>query len=189
MTHFCPTPFQEEPTPEDFIHCKKCGLYKHGSRMIWGEGNPTASIMIILDNPGAREDKEGKEYVCGTRETLQLAANHVGLHEKDLYITYILKRRPKRAYEKEKTRQICIHHLHQQLKEKKPSLLFCLGNIAVQSFFQNADVDVKSLRGKVHYVQGYQTIVAYHPLAIRRRPNLWNLFLDDWRLVTKHYYS
>lgn len=30
--------------------------------MVWGEGNPAAPIMIILDNPGAREDREGKLF-------------------------------------------------------------------------------------------------------------------------------
>lgn len=47
LTSFCPTPWQEDPTPTSEQYCKDCGLYKQGSRMIWGEGNPKASIMII----------------------------------------------------------------------------------------------------------------------------------------------
>jgi hypothetical protein len=41
----------------------------------------------------------------------------------------------------------------------------------------------KTMRGTIHQVSGYQTAVAYHPLAVRRRPNLWGLFLKDWSLV------
>lgn len=180
---FCPTPWTEDATPSALLDCKECGLFEHGSRMIWGEGNPAARINIILDNPGERENNAGKEYVCGTRQTLQEAANHVGLSEHDLYITYVLKRRPKRKYDKERTRQICMQHLKVQLCEKRPSLILCLGNVAVQSFFQNQEAEVRSLRGKVHQIHGFQTIVAYHPLAIRRRPNLQSLFLDDWQLL------
>lgn len=185
MTNFCPTPWLEDPTPEREIDCQKCGLYEHGSRMIWGEGNPLAPIIVLLDNPGEREGKDGKEYVCGTRKTLQEAAYAVGLKEHDLYVTYILKRRPKRAYNKDQTRQICIRHLEDQLQNKQPTLLFCLGNVAVQSFFQNPEANVKSLRGKIHHINGYKTAVAYHPLAVRRRPNLLPSFLEDWQFVAK----
>lgn len=189
MAHFCPSLWSEDPTPSSLHTCEDCGIYKHGSRMIWGEGNPDAQIMVLLDNPGERETKEGKSYVCGTRQTLQEAAHEVGLSEKELYITYILKRRPKRAYDKEQARQICMQHLKQQLQDYQPTLVFCLGNVAVQSFFGNHDVDVKGLRGKIHNINGYKTIVAYHPLAIRRRPNLRTLFMEDWQLLAQEYSS
>lgn len=187
MQHDCPTQWQEDPTPEHLIDCNECGLLAHGSRMIWGEGNPGARIMVILDNPGAREDKEGNQIVCGTRMTLQETAHRVGLAEQDLYITYILKRRPRRQYNKEQTRQICMQHLEQLLQTTRPSLVLCLGNVAVQSFFQDTQLDVKTLRGTMQQVNGYLTTVAYHPLAIRRRPNLYNSFLEDWQRVAEHY--
>lgn len=180
MTDFVPALWPEEQVPKDVVDCKECGLYKHGTRMVWGEGNPEAPIMLVLDNPGAREDRNSNPFVCGTRQTLQQAANEVGLTGIDLYITYILKRKPTRAYEKETVRSICMRHLENQLQMKKPKVIFCLGNVAVQSFFQNADVEVKSLRGTIQRVKGFQTIVSYHPLAIRRRPNLWPLFIKDW---------
>ena len=187
MSDFCSKIWPEEPTPDDLIDCHDCGLYKHGTRMVWGEGNSDAPIMIILDNPGAREDREEVPFVCGTRVTLQQATHKVGLRMKDLYLTFILKRRPIRAYNQEQTRQICMKHLKQQMALKKPSLVVCLGNVAVQSFFQDAEADVKSLRGKWHMIHGYQTAVAYHPLAIRRRPNLQALFMEDWQFIAKHY--
>ncbi len=172
MPDFCPKMLSEEPTPKHLENCQDCGLHEQGTRMVWGEGNPKAPIMIILDNPGAREDREGESFVCGTRQTLQEVANNAGLRIDDLYVTFILKRKPVRAYDKELSRQICMKHLTQQLTEKKPALILCLGNVAVQSFFQNPEAEVKSLRGSWHDVQGFQTAVAYHPLAIRRRPNL-----------------
>ena len=187
ISDFCPKTLTEEPTPNQLVDCKLCGLYEHGTRMVWGEGNPNAPIMIILDNPGAREDREGEEFLCGTRQTLQEVASDAGLKLNDLYVTFILKRKPVRAYEKEVTRQICMQHLDQQLTEKKPSLILCLGNVAVQSFFQNIEADVKSLRGSWHDVRGFQTAAAYHPLAVRRRPNLRSLFLQDLKFVAERY--
>ena len=187
MNDFCPNIWPEEPVPQHVKDCKECGLYKHGSRMIWGEGNSEAPIMIILDNPGAREDKEGSPYVCGTRQTLQEAANHAGLVPEDLFVTYILKRRPVRAYDKEKTREICIGHLKEQLESKKPSLILCLGNVALHSFLEDPLAEVKNMRGRWTEVHDIPLTAGYHPLAVRRRPNLWPSFLEDWELLANRY--
>lgn len=187
MKNECVHSWPEEPTPSQSVDCSQCGLNQHGSRMIWGEGNPSAPIMVILDNPGMREDRMGNPFVCGTRETLQQAAYEVGLKITDIYVTYILKRKPTRTYNKEQVRNICMHHLFDQLNEKKPRLIFCLGNVAVQSFFQDQQAEVKNLRGRLHTVQTYKTLVGYHPLAVRRRPNLRRLFLEDWSLVAQLY--
>lgn len=187
ITDFCPKTLTEEPTPIHLLDCKECGLFEHGTRMVWGEGNPEALIMIILDNPGAREDREGEAFLCGTRQTLQEVASDAGLKIDDLYVTFILKRKPVRAYEKDVTRQICMQHLEQQLTEQNPRLILCLGNVAVQSFFQNPEAEVKSLRGGWHDVRGFQTAVAYHPLAVRRRPNLRSLLLEDLKFVAERY--
>lgn len=184
MEDYCSVPWVEDPTPDNLRSCTTCGLYQHGSRMIWGEGNSNAPIMVILDNPGAREDREGNPFVCGTRQTLQKAVHEVGLTEKQVYVTYILKRRPTKAYDKDKTRQICMYHLKEQLDEKRPKIILCLGNVVVQNFFNNKDVTVKELRCQIHMINGIPTIASYHPLAVRRRPNLWNLFIRDWHYLT-----
>lgn len=183
MKSFCPVVWPEDSVPAKEQACRDCGLYAQGSRMIWGEGQRGAPVMIILDNPGAREDREGSPIVCGTRQTMQKALYEAGIAKDQVYITYILKRRPVRAYDKEHARAACMRHLQDQLHEQKPSLIVCLGNVAVQSFFRNPDVEVKGLRGRWHEVNGFRTTAAYHPLAARRRPNLYPLLLEDMQLV------
>src|SRR5690625_634108 len=122
-------------------------------------------------------------YILKRKQTRKKAADEVKLKMDDLYVTYILKRKPTRKYDKEETRHICMRHLDEQLKEVQPSLIFCMGNVSVQSFFEDENAEVKSLRGEWHDVRGVPTTVAYHPLAVRRRPNLWNYFLEDFQLV------
>jgi DNA polymerase len=56
--------------------------------MVWGEGNPEAPIIVLLDNPGSRENRENKPFVCGTRQTLQQAAYQAGLKADDLCNVY-----------------------------------------------------------------------------------------------------
>lgn len=81
----------EERAPEDMQHCERCELCKQWNRVVWGEGNPQGSLMMILDNPGAREDREGNEFLCGTRETLQLGMREAGIDIHSVYVTYLLK--------------------------------------------------------------------------------------------------
>lgn len=186
---FSPVIWPEDRVPAEVVNCQKCELCSQRTRVIWGEGNPHAPIIVILDNPGAREDKEGNEFLCGTRQTLQAAAFRANLEMGDLYITYVLKCRPKRKYNKEEARGICKGYLNQQIAVQKPKFAFCLGNISVQWFFENMDADVKTLRGKWQNVRGIPTLVTYHPLAVRRRPNLANLFYQDWTMLAERFLS
>lgn len=176
-----PVILPEESAPEGCRSCQRCELSGHGTRMIWGEGSSAASTFVVLDNPGAREDREGRPFLCGTRETLQQAAYEAGFEPGSLYVSYLLKCRPRRAYDKPRARSICIRHLWEQLKEASPIVVICLGNVVCQSIFGEPDASVKELRGRMHSVKGYPVVVSYHPLAVRRRPVLYRHFLEDWQ--------
>jgi DNA polymerase len=186
---FLPAIWPEEAVPNEEADCQKCELNSQRSRVIWGEGNPRAPIIVILDNPGAREDKNGNPFVCGTRQTLQFAAFKAGLKIEHLFVTYILKCRPVRRYNKEIARGTCMRHLERQLSSQKPQIAFCMGNTAVQWFFDDMEAEVKNLRGRWHNVKGLATAVTYHPLAVRRRPNLSGRFDEDWALLAQRLHE
>lgn len=169
----------EEQAPEGIEHCELCELSKQRTRVIWGEGNPEASIILILDNPGAREDRQGNSFLCGTREALQLGMREAGLETNDVYVTYLLKCRPKRAYNKLEARAACLPHLQLQI-QKRPLVLFGFGNVVAEALFPDKeDASVKELRGSWHEFQGTPISFTYHPLAVRRRPNLMKFFVED----------
>ena len=186
---FEPIIWPEHKVPIEGKNYSECEVCSPKSRIIWGEGNPKAPIMVILDNPGARENKEGKEYVCGTRVTLQTALNEVGLTADNIYITYLLKCRPLRKYDKERARTFSKPYLEQQIENIQPKFLVCLGDTVVQSMLNNKEAHVKDLRGQWLQLMGYQTIVSYHPLAVRRRPNLMKNFIKDWTMLAKAFHT
>lgn len=136
----------EEAAPPEARQCERCELSKQRSRVIWGEGNPNAPILFILDNPGAREDL----------------------------------RRPIRAYRKPEAREACRPHLQMQLLDKRPLVLFGFGNIVAETLLPGSDPpSVKELRGEWREYGGIPIGFTYHPLAVRRRPNLMNHFVED----------
>jgi hypothetical protein len=55
----------EHPFPG---HAAGCELAAQRTRMTWGEGTPGAPVLVLLDNPKAREDKYGAPFFCGTRQ-------------------------------------------------------------------------------------------------------------------------
>ncbi len=178
-----PAIMPEERAPDPSFYCNQCELAGHGGRVIWGEGNRAAPLFVVLDNPGAREDREGAPFLCGTRATLQKAAYEAGLEPGDLYISYILKCRPRRAYDKARARTVCLSYLWGQLEALDPVLVMCLGNVVCQTIFDDPGAEVKQLRGRMHTVRGYNVVASYHPLAVRRRPVLYKYFLQDWVLA------
>jgi len=182
-----PVVLPEEEAPPHARQCERCELCRQRRRVVWGEGNPRASILLVLDNPGAREDREGREFVCGTRETLQRGMRAAGLPPDAVYVTYLLKCRPIRAYDKPAARAACFPHLQLQLLAQKPSLLMGFGNTVAEALLPAAEGGVKALRGRWHDYEGTPIRFTYHPLAVRRRPNLLPNFTDDLRALAARW--
>jgi uracil-DNA glycosylase family 4 len=185
MPYFDPEILPEESPPSFAVECQRCELSKQRQRVVWAEGNPEAAIFILMDNPGLRENREGVSFVCGTRETLQYGLREAGIDIGLVYVSYLLKCRPIRAYNKTLARETCFSHLQFQLEGKKPRLLLGLGNTVAESLFPQREADVKGFRGKWHMFNGIPTALSYHPLAVRRRPALMKYFLEDLRFFSE----
>ena len=186
-SQFEPVVWPEDKRPEEAADYKQCEICSSKSRIIWGEGNPIAPIYIVLDNPGVREDQEGNEYICGTRQTLQTALHDARLTAADVYLTYLLKCRPLRQYNKDAVRAFSKPFLLRQINTAQPECIVCLGDTVVQAMFDDQDAHVKNLRGSWHILLESPCMVSYHPLAVRRRPNLMHPFLEDWRKVAESF--
>lgn len=135
--------------------------------------------MIVLDNPGARETPAGAPYTCGTRMTLTQAAAEAKLKLTDLYVTYLIKCRPRRAYDRAVAHAAGRRYLLTQIGQRQPRLLLLLGDVVVKAVTGDATASVRRLRGSVFSVHDIPAVAAYHPLAARRRPNLYPLLVAD----------
>lgn len=93
---------------------------------------------------------------------------------------------PPRAYDKEGARSACRPFLEAQLIEQAPRLVLALGNVALQTFLGDPEAEVKGLRGRVLSHGGRPLLCSYHPLAARRRPNLYPLLVEDFWLANRY---
>lgn len=166
------------PPPDAHREAWEALARSHRTPVLWAEGNPHAPVAIVLDNPGARE-REGVAWVCPTRETLRAAAREAGLS--DLYITWLLKFRPRRAYDKAAARALGRDEVLRELARVQPRVVVALGDVVAATLFDDPDAHVRELRGRVRSIGGRPCVVSYHPLAARRRPNLYPLVVEDLR--------
>jgi len=147
-------------------------------RFVWGEGNPNGRIAVILDNPGAREDAAGLPYVCWTRQTLRRALGEAGIPEAEVYVAFLFKCRPMGKYDRIAAAELHLPLLRRQLAERPRLCLIALGDTVCKAIY-GLEASAKSLRGTWLEWDRVPLRASYHPLAARRRPNLFPLLVED----------
>src|SRR5262245_47073074 len=71
--------------------CKGCDLWKNATQTVFGEGATTARIVFIGEQPGDREDQQGKPFVGPAGRILASAMEEAGIARSDVYVTNIVK--------------------------------------------------------------------------------------------------
>ncbi len=163
--------------------CKACHLYHHATQMVFGEGIPTARIVVVGEQPGDREDIAGRPFVGPAGKLLDDALVSAGIVRQDVYITNVVKhfkftetsttRGKQRLHKKPDSREIyaCRPWLEAELAAIKPAAIVCLGATSSQALF-GRDFRITHDRGKVLATEWCeQTIATWHPAAILRMPD------------------
>ncbi|MGZ4872658.1 MAG: uracil-DNA glycosylase family protein, partial [Candidatus Angelobacter sp.] len=71
--------------------CKACDLWKLGTQTVFGEGSETALVMMVGEQPGDKEDLQGRPFVGPAGVVLDKALAAAGIERKDVYVTNIVK--------------------------------------------------------------------------------------------------
>ena len=129
-----------EETRHKCAACTKCELGKTRTKSVFSAGIPNHKLMLIGEAPGYWEDQKGEPFVGKAGQLLDKIFESVGLsRQKDVYICNTLKCRPpdnRNPLPEEK--EACREYLDTQVNTLKPRIILLCGNIAVQSFIENA---------------------------------------------------
>src|SRR5215471_4120896 len=71
--------------------CTACSLYKNATQTVFGEGPEHARIMMIGEQPGDQEDRQGHPFVGPAGTLLNKALAAVGISRDEVYVTNIVK--------------------------------------------------------------------------------------------------
>ena len=71
--------------------CRGCELYKHATQTVFGEGRPRARLMLVGEQPGDVEDKEGRPFVGPAGKLLDNLLASAGIERSKVYVTNAVK--------------------------------------------------------------------------------------------------
>jgi uracil-DNA glycosylase family protein len=180
--------------------CRGCDLYRNPTQAVFGEREKgmqtdisSASIMIIGEQPGDHEDKEGRPFVGPAGKLLDLCLEDAGIDRRKVYVTNVVKhfkwepRGKLRIHKKPDMQE--IHACQPWLETVQPKLIVCLGAVAAQSPL-GAGFKVTKDHGKAQARESLLPLIAtLHPSAILRarsdddRRSQRRIFVDDLRIV------
>lgn len=163
--------------------CQRCGLAKTRNKVVFGSGDPDATLMFIGEGPGAEEDRQGLPFVGRAGELLTKIIEAIGLTRDQVYIANVVKCRPpgNRDPEAEEV-AACRDYLERQIDLVAPQVIVALGRVAAQSLL-GTNWPLGRLRGTWHEVRGIATRVTYHPAALLRSASLKRPTWDDMQVV------
>jgi len=156
--------------------CKACPLWEHATQTVFGEGSADADVIFVGEQPGDREDLEGRPFVGPAGRLLDHALEEAGIDRSKVYLTNVVKHfkwKPqgkRRIHQKPNWREIaaCRPWLDAELAVLKPRVLVCLGATAAQALL-GRDFRVSRQRGElVDSPLAPKTIATVHPSSILR---------------------
>jgi uracil-DNA glycosylase family protein len=156
--------------------CQACPLWRTGTQTVFGEGAARSELMLVGEQPGAREDREGHPFVGPAGRLLDEALEEAGIDRTRAYVTNVVKhfkwqaRGKRRIHAKPAWSEIaaCRPWLEAELTVVKPQVLVCLGATAAQALLGRS-FRVTRERGKpVDSDLAPHVLATIHPSAILR---------------------
>lgn len=146
---------------------------------VFGEGPEDARLMMIGEEPGDQEDKQGRPFVGPAGTLLDRALTAVGIARSDVYLTNIVKhfkfepRGKRRIHKKPNALEIsaCRPWLDAEVAVIRPQIVVLLGATAAQSIL-GRQFRVSQQRGR--WVQSKiapYVLATVHPSSILRAPD------------------
>lgn len=158
------------------MHCRECPLWQRATQTVWGEGPTRARLMLVGEQPGDREDIEGRPFVGPAGKLLDTALQRLGWSRDALYVTNAVKHfkyelRGKRRMHKtpaQREAEACLHWLESELAIVRPQAVVALGATATRSLLGRV-VPVLVNRGRwLQRADGLPVLVTLHPSALLR---------------------
>lgn len=154
--------------------------------IVFGEGDPDATILFIGEAPGEQEDREGRPFVGRSGQLLNHALQKAGLNRADVYITNIVKCRPPNnrtptPAELKTGRELL---LLKQIEIINPKVICTLGAAALTGLTEKP-YPITKIRGQPIDFNGHILLPTFHPAYILRNQTALPIFLADIKKVAQ----
>lgn len=155
--------------------CRGCPLFERATQTVFGEGPAAALIMLVGEQPGDAEDRQGRPFVGPAGALLDRALQAAGIARDEVYLTNAVKhfswepRGKRRIHKKPRLSEMkaCRPWLAAEVRAVAPQVIVCLGATAVHAVLGPA-VAIGRARGRPIESPLGRVVVARHPSAVLR---------------------
>jgi uracil-DNA glycosylase family protein len=156
--------------------CRACPLWRDATQTVFGHGPARADVMLVGEQPGDREDLDGKPFVGPAGRLLDRALGEAGIEPAAAYKTNVVKhfkfkpRGKRRIHQTPSKLEIdaCMPWLEAELERVKPRAVGLLGATAAKAVM-GSGFRVSRQRGELLAVEFAPAAVAtYHPSSVLR---------------------
>jgi len=175
--------------------CRGCDLYRDATQAVFGEGSTRARLVLVGEQPGDQEDRQGRPFVGPAGALLDRALAEAKIARREVFVTNAVKhfkfeRTPKRRIHQTPTSgevQACRPWLFKELEVVRPNVLVCLGATASKAVL-GPSFRLLQQRGEfVESAYAPKVLATYHPSAALRadddsgRERIYDLLVRDLR--------
>lgn len=198
---FLPKRITKDALHEAVQDCRGCPLWEDATKGVIGEGLKSARVMLVGEQPGDREDIQGRPFVGPAGQLLDRALDEAGIDRQAAYVTNVVKhfkwepRGKRRLHQRPNRAEVdaCGPWLASEIEYVKPDFLVLLGSTAAQALL-GSGVRVTRIRGEVIEDTDLapHVMATVHPSSILRargdeeRRQAMAEFVEDLRAVPRH---
>jgi DNA polymerase len=179
--------------------CRACDLWERGTQTVFGEGAAGSRLLLVGEQPGDSEDREGHPFVGPAGRVLDEALEAAGIDRSTVYVTNAVKhfkfeaRGKRRIHKRPNAEEIgaCRPWLEAEIAVVQPEIVVCLGATAAQALL-GREFKVTRQRGQfVESLLGPVLTATVHPSSILRAPDeaarreQMQAFVDDLAAVAR----
>ncbi|WP_301312525.1 UdgX family uracil-DNA binding protein [Promicromonospora umidemergens] len=155
--------------------CRGCELWGPATQAVFSSGPDDARLMLVGEQPGDREDREGEPFVGPAGRVLAEALEAAGLDPEQVYLTNAVKhfrfteRGKRRLHKKPDVAHVraCMPWLEAELSAVRPRVVVALGATAARAVLGH-EVRIGAERGQVLDGEAHDIVVTTHPSALLR---------------------
>lgn len=178
--------------------CAGCPLYVDTTQTVFGAGPADATIILVGEQPGDREDRAGQPFVGLAGRVLQDCLDDAGIVRDGIYMTNAVKhfqherRGSPRLHRRPTTAEVdaCHPWLDAELAAVPgASTVVALGATAPRGLL-GTSVPIAASRGRLFQLGDRRVIVTYHPSAVprvdERAREIRDALVEDLKAAAEH---
>ena len=153
-----------------------------GRILVFGEGQPQASVAVIGESPGVPDLDSGRPFMGPAGDMLTRILSAIGLTRAGCYLTNTVKMISTGDELTPDVLSVFTPYLHRELATVRPKVVIAFGNTPTRALL-NTKKGITSVRGEFHDYRGMKLMPTFNPAYLLRDPTKKREVWEDMKQV------